>query len=70
MGGAMQSAIGGRVNLPSVEVLPSSQVPSRGPSRNRFAALCQDAEGIPAPSRPEEFAMTEGSDTESCELAR
>ena len=66
MGGAMQSVIGGRVNLPSAEVPPSSQ--ARGPSRNRFAALSQDAEGIPAPSRPEEFAMTEGSDTESCEL--
>ena len=65
MGGAMQSVIGGRANLPSAEVPPSQ---ARGPSRNRFAALSQDAEGILAPSRPEEFAMTEGSDTESCEL--
>ena len=35
---------------------------------NRFAPLSEDADGIPVQSRPEEFAMTECSDTESCQL--
>ena len=38
--------------------------------QNRFAPLGEDADGIPVPSRPEEFGMTECSDTESCELVR
>ena len=34
----------------------------------RFAPLNEAAEAVSGASRPEEFAMTEGSDTESCEL--
>ena len=35
--------------------------------QNRIAVLSEDAAAIPAPFRPEEFALTECSDTEFCE---
>ena len=35
--------------------------------QNRIAELSEDAAAIPAPFRPEEFALTECSDTEFCE---
>ena len=62
---AMPSEHGTRVTCPVTQVLNQAGVTCL----NRFAPLGEDAEGIPVPSRPEEFAMTECSDTESCELA-
>ena len=38
--------------------------------QNRFDPLIHDADSAPAVSRPEEFAMTEASSTESQELGR
>ena len=35
---------------------------------NRFDPLSEETDAVQAPSRPEQFVMTEGSDTESCEL--
>ena len=61
---AMPSEHGSRVICPATQVLNQAGVTCL----NRFAPLGEDAEGISVPSRPEEFAMTECSDTESCEL--
>ena len=61
---AMPSERGSRVTCSATQVLNQAGVTCL----NRFAPLGEDAEGIPVPSRPEEFVMTECSDTESCEL--
>ena len=55
---------GSRVTCPVTPVSDQAGVTCQ----NRFAPLGEDADGVPVPSRPEEFAMTECSDTESCEL--
>ena len=60
----MPSEHGSRATCPVTQI--SNEAVS---SHNRFAPLGEDGDGVTVRSRPEEFAMTECSDTASCELA-
>ena len=57
---------------PDIATCPQREAETAGGGsvtlHNRFAPLNEAADAVSGVSRPKEFAMTEGSDTESCEF--